>query len=75
MAYKIADVRQGAFERFIGDDMLRHFKAGANAAWSERWTDQYGYHNLEAAERHYESKHGAAAADAFTAGWSWSASN
>lgn len=52
----------------------RHFKAGANAAWSSRWTDANGNHNLDRAEDWYEAIHGAAAAGHFADGWCWGAS-
>ena len=51
------------------DETLRHFKSGANAAWSKRWEDSAGNHDLGRAEDWYESWHGAAAAAAFADGW------
>ena len=76
MAYTIADV-QRKLEEFPGEDgsyanyledrnLLRHFKAGVNAAWRE------GY-DLERDERRYESKHGKVAGDAFSDGFVYSA--
>lgn len=77
MAYTIAQV-QRMLEDYPGDDgsyavyledrnMLRHFKAGVNAAWRD------GY-DLERDEQRYGAKHGTAAGDAFSDGFVYSAS-
>lgn len=69
------DIEQAAFERFIGKPNLKHFKAGANASWSKRFVDKYGYHDLDKAESWYSSKHDGIALDAFEAGWSYGANH
>lgn len=76
MAYTIADVRR-MLEEYPGEDgsyaiwlenpnMLRHFKAGVNAAWRE------GY-DLERDEQRYTAKHGYTPGNAFTDGFIYSA--
>lgn len=54
------------YARYADSPMLKHFKAGANAAWR----DDY---NLERDEARYTSKHGSAAGDAFSDGFTYSA--
>jgi hypothetical protein len=49
---------------------IRHFIAGCKAAWTRKWED-----NLAGAEAAYKQRHGQQAADIFTVGWCWSASN
>lgn len=76
MAYTMAQVREmlseypgedGSYGKYLNSPLLKHFKAGVNAAWRD------GY-DLERDEARYESKHGSAAGDAFSDGFVYSAS-
>ena len=78
MTHTIATIRTVALSEYgVAEADLKHFKAGANAAWSDRWADEYGAHDLDRAESHYERKHGldphGSASRAFSFGWCWSA--
>lgn len=77
MGYTIAQVRAQLTEYpgepgshygdYLDSPLLKHFKAGVNAAWQENRPA------LDVAELRYEAKHGKAAGDAFTDGWVYSA--
>jgi hypothetical protein len=80
MAHTIASIRTVAIEEYeVSEENLKHFKAGANAAWSNAYRDADGNYDLDKAEEKYETKHNldgyGDAARAFTYGWCWSAAN
>jgi hypothetical protein len=70
--YSISDIAGPAADYGIAAENLKHFKAGANAAWGRE-------HDLDKAEATYERKHGlepfGGAARAFSFGWCWSAAH
>jgi hypothetical protein len=57
----------GSYATYLTNGLLRHFKAGVNAAW------RTGY-DLERDELRYETKFGATAGNAFSDGFVYSAS-